>query len=307
MKTNYSKPSGIIAALLAVIVVFISGILYESGVINDELYLKLISAVNTDIASADLEVHYIDVGQAECILIKAPEKTVLIDAGDVGFGKTVENYLRKSGVYSIDIFIGTHPHSDHIGSASDIIKKFPVGEIIIPEIPTEHLAATSFFEDFLKTAAKKNCKISYAKAGVVFELGNGCVLEIFGPEGDKGDNLNNYSVISKLSYGETSFLFTGDAEKIIEQELVYSGKDISTTVLSAGHHGSITSNSEEFLIKTGAKYAVVSCGQNNDYGHPHKEVTERFKNLGIKYYRTDYDGDIIFGSDGKDITVRTER
>ncbi len=301
------KPKGLIAAVLALLIIYLSAVLYESGIISDEFYLKLISAVNTEITSAELEVHFIDVGQAECILIKAPEKTLLIDSGDIGFGKTVENYLRKSNVHYIDVFIATHPHSDHIGCASDIVKKFPIGEVIISEIPKEHLPTTSLFEDFLKTLKSRNRKVSYAKVGRVFELGGGCVLEILSPEGDKGDNLNNYSVVSKLTYGETSFLFTGDAEEIIEQELLASGKDISATVFNAAHHGSSTSNSEDFLKAVGAKYAVISCGRNNDYGHPHKEVTSRFKKLGIKYYRTDYDGDIVLGSDGKSITVKTEK
>ncbi len=307
MKASFNGPKGLLSALIAMLIVFISAVLYESGFINDELYLKLISAANAEASSSPVEVHFIDVDQAECILIKAPDKTVLIDAGDIGYENRIENHLRRYGVYSIDLFIMTHPHSDHMGSASKLFKKFPVKEVLLPEISEEHFPTTSLFEDFLNALSKKNCEVSYAKAGMSFELGEGAVLEILGNGSYSGDNLNNYSVVSKLTYGETSFLFTGDTEEEIEQELLNSGVDLSATVYNAAHHGSTTSNSAVFLRAVGAKYAAVSCGRNNDYGHPHKEILERFKDFDIKVYRTDYDGDIIFGSDGVKLTVKTEK
>ena len=139
-----NSPKGIIAALLAMLLVFIGAVLYENGFITEELYLKIISSARGGISeSSELEVHFIDVDQAECILIKAPEKTVLIDAGDVGYGKIIESYLRTEGILTIDYFIATHPHADHIGSAADILRKFPVAEVIIPEIPEEYLVTAS--------------------------------------------------------------------------------------------------------------------------------------------------------------------
>lgn len=303
MKTK-SSPGGLFAALFAVFLVFISATLYEHGIINDEFYLKLISAVQNEVTeSSDLEVHFIDVDQAECILIKAPEKNILIDAGDIGYGKTIENYLRTNGIFRIDLLILTHPHADRIGSASHIIGRFPVSEVIMPEIPEEFLPTTSLFEELLRSLSKKGCSVSYAEKGMSFELGKDAVLEILSPVGYSGDNLNNYSVISKLTFGETSFLFTGDAEEEIELLLLSSGSDISCSVLSAGHHGSSTSNSVAFLKAVSPEYAVISCGYGNDYGHPHKKVISAFKDFGIKYYRTDYNGDIVFGSDGKNIKI----
>lgn len=303
MKTH--DPKGLLTIILSVVIVFAAAVLYEHGVINEDLYMKLILASKNEITAGDspLEVHFIDVDQAECILIKAPEKAVLIDAGDIGYEKKIENYLRTNGVHHIDIFITTHPHSDHIGSASGIIGKFPVSEVIMPEIPEEFLPTTSVYEDFLLTLAESECGVSYAEPGTVFELGEGAVLEIFGPSDYYGDNLNNYSVISKLSFGEISFLFTGDAEEEIEFSLVDSGADISCTVLNAGHHGSSTSNSALFVKTADPEYTVISCGYDNDYGHPHREVIALFTELGIKYYRTDYDGDIVFGTNGKTINV----
>ena len=302
------KPGGILAALFAVFIVFISALLYENGIITEEFYLRLISAAESGISvSSDLEVHFIDVGQAECILIVTPEKTVLMDAGDVGYGSTVENHLRTCGIHSIDLFIATHPHADHIGSASYVLSRFPVSEVIMPEIPKEYLPTSSFYEDFLKTLSFKKCSVSYAEIGTEFDLGKNITLEILGPCGITDDNLNNYSVISKLTFGETSFLFTGDAEKESELSVLASGADVSCTVLSVGHHGSSTSTCGDFLSAAAPQYAVISCGANNDYGHPHSKTLEAFEKSGIICYRTDYDGNIIIGSDGKTITVRTEK
>lgn len=308
MKAFNKNPSGLLAALFAVIIVFLGATLYEQGIISDEFYLKLLSAVQGNVTeTSELEVHFIDVDQAECILIKTPEKTVLIDAGDIGYERKIENYLRTKGVFAIDLFIATHPHADHIGSASGLLKKFPVSEVIIPEIPEEFLPTTSLFEEFLLTLSFKNCKVSYAEIGKTFDLGKGISLEILGPAGYSGDNLNNYSVISKLTFGETSFLFTGDAEEEAELLLIDSGADISCTVLNAGHHGSSTSNCELFLKAASPEYAAISCGYNNDYGHPHKEVLSAFKDFGIDYYRTDFDGSIVFYSDGKNIKVSAKK
>lgn len=302
------KPGGLFAALFAIVIVFISAALYESGFITEEFYLRLISAVDTEAVfeSHELEVHFIDVGQAECILIKAPEKNVLIDAGEIGCGNEITNHLHANGVFSIDVFITTHPHSDHIGSAEHILKKFPVAEVIMPYIPEEYVPTTALFEDFLFALEKENCSVSYAKPGTTYDLG-GPVLKILAPNGDLGDNLNNYSVVTKLVYEETSFLFTGDIEKEAEEAILASEEDISCTVYNAAHHGSSTSNTYAFLVAAAPEYAAVSCGLNNDYGHPHREVVSYFKELGIKYFRTDYDGDIIFGSDGENIYITTSK
>lgn len=305
-----NRPSGFLAAILAVITVFFAAALYESGIISDELYLRLISATESGITkneTYDLEVHFIDVGQAECILIEAPESNVIIDAGNPGYEHRIENYLRTKGIHSIDLFITTHPHSDHIGSAAGILGKFPVKNVIMPEIPEEYLPTTSFYTAFLRALSAKGCEISYARTGEKFELGDGATLEILGPCGEFSDNLNNYSVASKLTYGETSFLFTGDMEEEAEKALLQSGADISCTVFSAGHHGSSTSNSAEFLKAAMPEYAAISCGYNNDYGHPHKEVLSLFREMGIEYYRTDINGDIVFGSDGENVFVSTKK
>ena len=305
----YSNPGGLFAALMAIIIIFISASLYEAGLISDDLYLRLISVIEKETVTEhyDLEVHFIDVGQSESILIKAPDKNILIDAGEIGYGNNITNYLRSKGVFAIDIFIATHPHSDHIGSASHILKKFPVAEVILPEIPVEYLPTTDLYRDLLLSLKKENCLVSYAEVGKTYDLGSGAVLEILSPSGDFGENLNNYSIASKLSFGEVSFLFTGDIEAEAEEAILSSGADISCTVYNAGHHGSSTSNTSAFLDAASPEYAAVSCGKNNDYGHPHREIVSEFKERNITCFRTDYDGSIVFGSDGKDIFIKTTK
>ena len=305
----YSNPGGLFAALMAIIIIFISASLYEAGLISDDLYLRLISVIEKETVTEhyDLEVHFIDVGQSESILIKAPDKNILIDAGEIGCGNDITNYLRSNGVFAIDIFIATHPHSDHIGSASHILKKFPVAEVIMPKIPGEYLPTTDLYRDLLLSLKRENCLVSYAEVGKTYDLGSGAELEILSPSGNFGDNLNNYSIASKLSFGEVSFLFTGDIEAEAEEAILSSGADISCTVYNAGHHGSSTSNTPAFLDAASPEYAAVSCGKNNDYGHPHREIVAEFKERNITCFRTDYDGNIVFGSDGKDIFIKISK
>ena len=245
---KHNSPGGLFSSVFAILVIFACAVLYEHGIINDDIYLDILSSINgnSHSVSAELEVHFLDVGQAECILIKAPEKNVLIDAGDIGCEKKIENYLRTQGIFSIDLFIISHPHADHMGSSSDILRKFPVSELIIPEIPSEYLPTTSLFNDFLSAANKKNCRLSYAKQGQTYDLGGGAYLEILSPVGYSGDNLNNYSVISKLTYGENSFLFTGDLEK--EAELLLVVLVHFPVIREAGILGEVLSGDEDDVV-----------------------------------------------------------
>ena len=302
-----SKPKSLVAVIAAAAVVLISSVLYGQGIISEELYLKLISATGSSFSETyPAEVHFIDVDQADCILIKTEEKNILIDAGDIGGENGIINYLHTNGVFSIDLFITTHPHADHIGSASEIINAFPVTTVVMPEIPEKHLPTTRLFEELLITLSKSDCEVLYSEKDMVFDLGS-ATLEILGPAEYSGDNLNNYSIISKLTCGEVSFLFTGDAEEEIELELIESEEDLSCTVFNAGHHGSSTSNSVAFIKAASPKYSVISCGKDNDYGHPHRETISTFKEFGIEYYRTDYSGDVVFATDGANVYIKTER
>jgi len=251
----------------------------------------------------DLEVHFLDVGQAESILILAPAKTVLIDAGENDQGDMVVRYLKQQGVSSIDLLIGTHPHSDHIGGMDVVLNKLPVEAVILPELPDDLIPTTVTFTDLLEAIDQAGLEITPAVPGDQYDLGGGAQLTILGPLEDY-DDLNSMSVVSRLSFGSTSFLFTGDMEQDAEKDLLKQGVPLVSTVLNVGHHGSKTSSHQAFLEAVQPKVAVISCGLDNSYGHPHREVLERLDALNVRVLRTDLDGAVVLTSDGKNIEIK---
>lgn len=247
--------------------------------------------------TSGLRVHYIDVGQADSILIQSPDnKNMLIDAGETK-DKAVLNYLNAQGVKRLDVVIATHPHNDHISEMADVIKSYEIGDFYMPK--ATHTSKS--FEKMVDALKAKNISPIVAKAGMSFNLEDKIKCDIVAPNSDKYENLNNYSIVLKLTYGENSFLFTGDAEELSEKEILNSGADVSANVLKVGHHGSSSSTSAAFLKAVNPQYAVISCGKDNDYGHPHKETIEKLK--GINTYITKDNGNIIISSDSKNISV----
>ena len=244
-----------------------------------------------------LIVHYIDVGQADSILLQVNNKNLLIDAGNYEDGAKVATYLKKHGVKKLDYIIATHPHEDHIGGMSLIIKKFDVGNFYAPK----KINTTECFEQMVNALKNKNIKINQAKNGVSLNLGLNTNCEMLAPNSNKYDDINNYSAVVKLNYGSTTFLFMGDAENISEKEMIESGSNLSCDVLKVGHHGSSSSSSIEFLNLVSPKLAIISCGKGNDYGHPHKQTLDKLKQKNIIIYRTDLNGTIILQSDGTKI------
>ncbi len=246
----------------------------------------------------ELKIHYIDVGQGDSILIQINGKNMLIDAGPRSSSDKLLKYLNTMGVKKLDVILATHPHEDHIGSMASVIKNFDLGDFYAPKITSN----TKTFENMITALKDKNKKINVAKAGVKINLDNKINCELIAPNSSSYDNINNYSAVLKLTYNNTAFLFTGDAEKVSEKEILQKNFDVKADVLKLGHHGSSTSSSKEFLEKVSPKYAIISCGKNNDYGHPHKETLSEMKKRNIKIYRTDLDGNIILISDGKNIS-----
>lgn len=247
----------------------------------------------------NLRVHYIDVGQGDSTFIQLPnDQTVLIDGGKRAKGQIVLDYLNELDIEKIDYLIATHPHEDHIGGLVQVIKDFEIGDIYLPD--KQH--TTIVFEDLLLAIKEKGYSIKKAELGKMLFEEEDLSMNIIAPDGISGNNLNDYSVANQLIYGETVFLFTGDAEKKSEENMVKGPYSLKADVLKVGHHGGDTSSIDSFLKKVKPSYAVISVGGGNSYGHPHPKVMERLKESEAKIYRTDEDGTIIARSDGKQIS-----
>jgi DNA internalization-related competence protein ComEC/Rec2 len=250
--------------------------------------------------SSYLKVHFIDVGQGDSILVQSPNnKNMLIDAGDNDSGNTVVSYLKEQGVEKIDILIGTHPDSDHIGGMDRVIDSFDMGTVYMPKISK----STKTFSDVMKELKRKKLKIDKPVAGEDIDFDPAMEVKILAPNSVQYDDTNNYSIVLKVSYGKTSFLLTGDAEDISEEEMLKKGYDLKANVLKVGHHASKSSTTPEFLRAVSPKYAVISVGKGNKYGHPHKKTMKKFKDGNIEVYRTDKDGTLIFESDGNKVSL----
>ena len=258
--------------------------------------------VDREHADAGLVVHFIDVGQGDSILAESGGHYLLVDAGENDQVDTVVTYLNEQGVKTLDYVIGTHPHSDHIGGLDGVIEAFDVKKVIMP--PVEHTTKT--FEDVLDAVADKGLKLTKPRVGDTYPLGDAS-FTIIAPNGDYGDDLNNWSVGIRLDYGENRFVMCGDAETPAEADILNNGIDLSASVLKAGHHGSSTSTSDAFLDRVNPDTVVIQCGKGNSYGHPHKETMEKLKKRGIHVYRTDLDGSITAACDGTTITWGTEK
>ncbi|MDE5539194.1 MAG: MBL fold metallo-hydrolase [Bacilli bacterium] len=249
----------------------------------------------------ELVVHFLDVGQADAMVLELPNRELmLIDAGESQSAKKIIDYIKNLGYNRIDYVIGTHPHADHIGGMAEVIKAFEIGTIYMPKV----VATSKTYENLLLTIQDKGLKIKTGKSGVqVFDNGN-LKGEIVAPNKEKYSGYNNYSIVLKLVYGDTSYLFMGDAEALSESEIM---GEVDVDVLKVGHHGSDTSSSHEFLDKVQPKYAIISVGADNKYKHPSSDVVKRLEKYTTNIYRTDENETIKVISNGKDIKVITEK
>jgi|GEM_PF-6665187 len=256
-----------------------------------------------DLPATDLQVIFFDVGQADCILLKTDGHTMLIDAGNMGQGNLILNYLAEYNVDKLDYVVATHPHADHIGSMAEVLRGFDtVGMMLMPDI----IHNTRTFERMLDAIEEKDIPVTMANPGDLFTLGS-AQIQVLAPSSTKYTNLNDYSVVVRVEFGETVFLFTGDADSKNENEQLASGLPLKADVIKIGHHGSRTSSSQKYLNAVAPEYAVILCGQDNSYGHPHKESMQRLNAMNVDIYRTDLNGTIVFTTDGETITINVER
>ncbi len=254
-----------------------------------------------EIPDGEIVVHFIDVGQGDAELIMTSDgKTVLIDSGTPESRTVLTGYLKEQGVKKIDYFVLTHPHADHIGGAAAVLDAFDVVNVIMTDAPT----TTSTYKKVLQKIDEKDCGVIFAEAGKEYSLGE-AKITILGPVSDYSDDLNNTSIVLRLTYGRTAFMFTGDAEKKAEQDMLtkFPASYFRADVLKLGHHGSSNSTSDGWFFAVSPEYAVISCGRNNDYGHPHREILSLLKKNGTTYFRTDTDGSIVMSSDGESVKI----
>ena len=258
------------------------------------------AAAAVDTVEAPFEMHFIDVGQALSVLVECDGQYMLYDGGNVDDGSLVVSYLQSQGVEQLEYVFCSHAHEDHVGGLAAALAYFPAYHVYSPV--TE--ASTKCFKDFVKYTQQQGLQVEVPAVGTTWPLG-GATVTMVGPVAQYSDT-NDTSIVLRIEYGSTSFLLTGDMEKTAETDLVNSGVNLRADVLQVGHHGSSTSTGYLFLNSVLPEMAVISCGVNNKYGHPHEETLSILRDAGVNVYRTDLQGTITIGSDGQNYTVGTE-
>lgn len=251
-----------------------------------------------------MSVHVLDVGKADCIFITCEGKNILIDAGETSIYKFVNEYLRKMNIKAIDQLILTHQHSDHVGAMSYIVDEFNIKSFMMPQLKDDMIPTFRSYERLLISLDNKGMKAERPEPGKSYDIGP-MKIDIFAPL-SQYDDMNNNSIVMKVTYKNKSFLFTGDVGKESERDIISAGFDVKADVLKVGHHGSKTATSQAFLNKIQPLYAVISVGEDRNK-LPKKETLERLKKNNIKIYRTDLDGTVIFATDGENLKVFCEK
>ena len=253
----------------------------------------------------EIMVYFFDVGQSDSILIISPEYNVLIDAGDNDCEEDLEKYLDDLGITTLHCVIATHPHEDHIGSMDMIFEEFAVNNLLMPnaEVDTNTFSETGDYTRMMAGVAAQGTTVTYVTSGQTFSLGDLHFWFLAPNSTDYGD-LNDWSLVTKVTYGSTSMILTGDAEKRSEEEILekYSSSELDCDILKSGHHGSSSSSSEAFLNAIDAEIAIISCGTGNKYGHPNQSTLDRYEAHGMTVYRTDLEGTIVYVSNGAEFT-----
>ena len=252
-------------------------------------------------AGEKLTVHYIDVGQADSILLECAGQFMLIDGGNVADSSLVVSYLQKQGVKELELVVCTHAHEDHVGGLAGVLAVYPTAAVWAPTKTYD----SKCFDDFVRYVNQQGLEIKIPNPGDNFDLAKSAVT-VLGPVTSYADP-NNTSIVLSVQFGENRFLFTGDMERDAENDMLDTGAKVKADVLKVGHHGSETSTGYRFLYEVDPTYAVISVGEGNSYGHPHEEPMSRLQDADVTVYRTDEMGTVIAVSDGKNITFSWEK
>ena len=295
-KKKQKLPKGI--SILIIILAVICSI-YEKDIDKTFGLPVTETKVTTKEENHNLNITYLDVGQADAILIQNDGHNMLIDAGNNEDGPLLVQYFKEQNITKFDYLIATHPHEDHIGGMDDIVKNFDIDKIYMPDVTT----TTKTFLDLLNAIEEKNMTFDVPKINQSFTLGHTLFQVIY--TGNDKKNLNNSSIILKAKFKNTSYLFTGDATSEVEKKIL--NKDIQATVLKVGHHGSKYSTTTDFLNKVNPKYAIISVGKNNSYNHPNQVTINKLEKKNIEIHRTDQEGSIFLKSDGKTINITSKK
>lgn len=302
-KQARKHPRAFFALLLAIAIIF-GGAYYLDylGYVDIFPNNETIDRTPTPVVEGTVEIHFIDVGQADAALIKTSEGNIVIDTGLDKTSDEFLDYLEGEGVDSVKYMIFTHPHDDHMGSAATVMTELEVENVIM----NDRVSTAAFYEKALDVIEQKNINAIPAVIGDVYTVG-GLKMTILAPKAEeyKGDDINNSSIVILAEYGSTSFMFTGDAEDVSEEEILktFGAESLKCDLLKVGHHGSPSSTTEEFLSALSPRYAVISVGKNS-YGHPSQEVLDRLSDHNVEYYTTMDEGSIVFVSDGTTLTKR---
>ncbi len=254
----------------------------------------------------NLVVKILDVDQGDSALIMTKNMTLLIDAGLNEYGDVVIECMKEYGRKTLDYVIATHPHADHIGGLDDVINYADsVGCVYMPELPEKLVPTSASYRNFLEAVMNTDADVISPEPGEKFQM-EGLTVTFFGPM-DEYNDLNDMSIVARLDYGEISFLFTGDCRKAAFKDIIEEGFDVDVDVVKAAHHGAANATDEEVFEAMSPEYMLISCGLDNSYGHPHKEVVQMLVKSDADFYRTDYNGTITVTTDGMNLTVEAEK
>ncbi|MDD6275954.1 MAG: ComEC/Rec2 family competence protein [Clostridia bacterium] len=296
---NPKLMTGIVLVIIFVVAAVVTSFTKGDDVFNDAGLRNTSGGASQD---GVMTVSFIDVGQGDCTLITEGDTVILVDAGESFAAQTVVRYMEDLDIDSIDCLIATHPHSDHIGGLPEVMESFTVNDVIMTDLPEDLVPTTKTYEDFLNAVSGNSKRVIPAEPDETYSYGK-INVEILGPI-NESDNLNSMSVVSRISYGDTTVMLTGDAEKDEERDILSEFPDVSADILKVGHHGSKTSTCTEWLEAVDPEYAVISCGEDNDYGHPNQTTLDKLDKSGVEYYRTDLASTVIFTSDGKNFVKK---